>query len=486
MKNHISNIAVIVAALMLTGCVKDSLTDITGQLVFTASIENGDTRTILSDGNRICWEAGDEISVNGTIYTAAPDASNATLATFTKKDENAAEPSGTFTAVYPAGIYADGGFSLPATQTLNPENSFSGINPMYAQSNSTSLVFKNLCGVLKLSLKGSETIRSITVSDAEQALSGAFKVADDGSAVLTDAAKAALCGVTLDCGEGVALCEEGTVFHIAVPAGNYNALSITVTNNDGITFTANLREGVTAVISRSTLYPIELVPEFSGMTTASGVFSVDYFQQVQFAPGNLYYDGEKWEFEQQQYDYAETWNTSHVSHFFWTSSSSSADATYYSPYGATIDWGAAYCESHGLDTYQWYSLSAEEWDYLLNSRSMANDKPRFSNAASSPVTIEGKQYCGLFIYPDDYDGSIVDDSFTWSRINSAGIIYLPAAGRRSGTGLSYCGAYGYYWTSTSFSDKISKGIRIGANGVNTDYAFGRYAGYSVRLVTKAK
>ena len=117
---------------------------------------------------------------------------------------------------------------------------------------------------------------------------------------------------------------------------------------------------------------------------------------------------------------------------------------------------------------------------------MANDKPRFSNAVASPVTIEGKQCCGLFIYPDDYDGSIVDNSFTWSRINSAGIIYLPAAGRRSGTDLSYCGAYGYYWTSSSFSDKISHGIRIGANGVNTDYAFGRYAGYSVRLVTKAK
>ncbi len=487
MKNIYSTIAVAAAALMLSGCVKDSFTNMADSLVFTASIENEDTKTALAEGNRICWEAGDEISINGTIYTAAPDAANATTATFTKKDESAAEPTGTFTAVYPAGIYVNGGFALPATQTLDAGNSFSGINPMYAQGTSTSLTFKNLCGVLELSLKGSTAVRSINVTDAEQALSGAFTVNESTEAVLTDEANAAKCGVTLDCGDGAAICEEGTSFYIAIPAGSYTALSITVSDVEGKTFTANLREGVTATVQRSKLYTIELTPEFSALAPASGIFTVNTNgRKIQFASGNLYFDGADWAFEAQQSDYAEAWSADHVSHFFWTKSNYGASDSYTAADAETLDWGAAFCESKGINAGEWSTLTSDEWNFLLNRRGMTNGKPRYSNAVAAPVTIDGKQYSGLFVYPDDYAGNVVDGSFSWSKINADGIVFLPAAGRRSGTSLNYCGAYGYYWASDSYGKLISRNLCFGTNGVYADYAFGRYAGYCVRLVTDAE
>ncbi|MBP9994425.1 MAG: fibronectin type III domain-containing protein, partial [bacterium] len=49
-----------------------------------------------------------------------------------------------------------------------------------------------------------------------------------------------------------------------------------------------------------------------------GRFSVSSTTTVEFARGNLYYDGSAFRFEENQWSFADTWNASHVSHFFWS------------------------------------------------------------------------------------------------------------------------------------------------------------------------
>lgn len=53
--------------------------------VFTASIDNPtSTKTTITGERKVNWESGDEISINGAVYTATPK-SDATKADFAKK-----------------------------------------------------------------------------------------------------------------------------------------------------------------------------------------------------------------------------------------------------------------------------------------------------------------------------------------------------------------------------------------------------------------
>ena len=58
---------------------------------------------------------------------------------------------------------------------------------------------------------------------------------------------------------------------------------------------------------------------------------------VEFAPGNLYWNGSAFRFEANQWSFASTWDASHVSHFFWSKTASVAYASSYSDSGASTD-----------------------------------------------------------------------------------------------------------------------------------------------------
>ena len=95
MKKTILSIAVIAAAIFAASCQKENPQENTASegsaSVFTATIETvAGTKTTVErfDGTEVIyktkWNNGDEISIDGTIFTATP-ASDATKATFTKK-----------------------------------------------------------------------------------------------------------------------------------------------------------------------------------------------------------------------------------------------------------------------------------------------------------------------------------------------------------------------------------------------------------------
>ena len=197
-------------------------------------------------------------------------------------------------------------------------------------------------------------------------------------------------------------------------------------------------------------------------------------KQVYFSEGNLWYGKVEGEtesalhFETNQWESIPSFNNqasgttdhNHISHFTW--SDKVADAVGDSNSGSNLFCDENHKQSVDGSAKIYFALSKEEWDYLLKTRTMLNNKNRYSVATcpNSGVSIESNKYYGLFLYPDNYDGNEVgttDGPDTWDDINDAGIVFLPAAGDRTGYGVSF--GYlestkfdtfrGRYWTSSS-------------------------------------
>ena len=238
-------------------------------------------------------------------------------------------------------------------------------------------------------------------------------------------------------------------------------------------------------------------------------FSVSDNRVVYFSKGNLYcsgatfdddgivssMDNATWGFETHQYDTTPSENgdrdLKHISHFMWCNSAINTMALKYDsqwngrlPFFAEKDFPVG-----GVDT--WSTPTMDEWSYLLKTRTMKYDVPRYTNMVNG-ITIEGANYSGLFIYPDDYDGMVVGDAsetWTWEIINDAGIVFLPAAGYRLGVnGYTYvnsAGSGGFYWSASSFGDSTAFDLIFSSGNVDLYHNSIRSFAYSVRLVTES-
>ena len=275
MKHRILIPVCILSAALLAGCSKEE--NIPEQNIpaatFQAVTESGGTKTFLENGDSeteshpVLWMPGDAIGItsasafgryeyNGTENTAVADF------------EGDPVEGDSFYAVYPYSGEASlsGGvlsLELPSVQEYTPLSFAPASFPMVARSESTYLEFKNLCGLLKLNLTGTATVRSVVFRSSGRGVSGQATVDMNYESVpeLVMSGDAGT-SVTLDCGEGVAL--SGTVpvpFYIVLPAGTYDEFSIEVITADGKVMTKS-NSGL--VINRSMVRPtsdVEFVPD---------------------------------------------------------------------------------------------------------------------------------------------------------------------------------------------------------------------------------
>lgn len=194
-------------------------------------------RTVISgDANydgcySLFWEAGDAISLSDGINTAIFETENegTSSAKFYGKEGKINEGA-TYTAFYPSTITASK-MSLPTNQNYVYKNVESF--PMRAVSKDRNLQFKNLCGIIRLSLSaeesGSLSISKISLSADNQGMSGTFTVNEDNAAVVKGTN-----GVVLTCSEPVSLLESiATDFNVIVPKGMYNPLKIKISCANG-------------------------------------------------------------------------------------------------------------------------------------------------------------------------------------------------------------------------------------------------------------
>lgn len=257
MNRELRHISIIfAAAAALFSCTKENTEVFDEARVFTASIEQGMTRTVIADDFRkVEWVSGDLIKINGAVYTATPS-DPATKAQFNYK--SGAHPQPPYSAIFPASLKdVSGQMAFPATLTYKA-GEFNA--PMYAESSNEHLSFKNLCGVLCFSLKGTDAVKSISIT-ANESICGKFDVTGGQTVGLMEGGGTT---VTLDCGAGVALAqEEATNFFMFLPPGEYSAgMVITITGTDPEKLPYVRKTVTEADVERNSFYVFDWAVEF--------------------------------------------------------------------------------------------------------------------------------------------------------------------------------------------------------------------------------
>ena len=231
---HLAQLTLVVLALCAYSCATDATEDLgiaLGGSETTINLSLEQSRTELgTEANGIYplyWSEGDKISVNGAESTeAAIDASNAAKAAF---NVVAAAP---YCIAYPA---APAGKVLFAeVQTHGGNGSFSsGVSTMYGYSeDGLGASLKHLTGVLKIGVKGSAVLKKAQISTIDRApIAGPFDI-DFQSGEVTATAESKQV-IEYSFGEGAQLSDEATYLHVAVPAGEYDELYVTLYDAEG-------------------------------------------------------------------------------------------------------------------------------------------------------------------------------------------------------------------------------------------------------------
>ena len=214
-------------------------TDVTENLV--AEVGNGITEITLSlDESRtqlgekagetfpLYWSDGDKISVNGVESNPITVGEKVTVASFTVP----ATLSAPYCIAYPA---APAGQVLFAAEQTHASNTTfaSGVSTLYGYGESSAEVsLQHLTGILKIGVTGSATLTHAQISNVSRAaIAGAFAIDfATGEVTPTEEAKGV---INYSFGEGVQLSDQPTYLHVAVPAGEYGELYVTLYDKAG-------------------------------------------------------------------------------------------------------------------------------------------------------------------------------------------------------------------------------------------------------------
>ena len=159
---------------------------------------------------------------------------------------------------------------------------------------------------------------------------------------------------------------------------------------------------------------------------------------------------------------------------------------------ANADWGVYNAISNGGNKARlWRTLTKDEWVYLLDARRTVSGV-RFARAKVNNVS-------GLILLPDDWNADTYNLDYTntynsyfscniisasqWITLETAGAVFLPAAGTRFKTicnGIQY--DEGYYWTATGIDRTQARCLVFHEYNLSPQANEGRYYGLSVRLV----
>ena len=241
-----------------------------------ASIEaDGASKTVLDENNNIRWSEGDQIvafmkTSLGLKYQLKDSYIGETSGYFSKVSSGSSDDLGAgmewdhIVAYYP---YAESikcaksgdnyqiSVILPTEQTYAPDSFGNGSWPMVAVSNDNDITFKNVCGGMKLQLKGTQKVVAIKLEGKNsEKLSGAATVTaytDGETKPAITMASGASTSVTLNCGSGVQLNEStATEFILALPPVLFSkGFTVTVTDSDGKTHTVETDKANTVLRS---------------------------------------------------------------------------------------------------------------------------------------------------------------------------------------------------------------------------------------------
>jgi len=238
----------VVAGVLAFSCVTDTTEDLgvnlgEGQST-TLTLSLGESRTYIGEYDGVqypmYWSVGDKITVNGhTSLALTAEDINGNKATFTIP----AILEGDYCVTYPAA--PAGQVKFVAEQTHKDNTTFGdGVATLYGYGSPEEIELKNLTGILKIGITGSATLKYAQISTVDRKpIAGAFNL-DFAKGVVTPTATAKSV-INYSFGDGVALKGDATYIHVAVPAGIYDELYVTLYDTDGGVMYATVKAGDT-------------------------------------------------------------------------------------------------------------------------------------------------------------------------------------------------------------------------------------------------
>jgi len=396
---------------------------------------------------------------------------------------------GNYFVYYPAdlrsgssnGLSYNDEITIKRYQTATPDGKMQGF-PMYSESETAHLTFKNLCGILRLHLIGNtgDAVSMISINtDDSHPVSGYFlKTTDsEGNPMVAttnynpspnyDVYNPVPSNVQLSCPTPIDISGDGSDFLLYLPVGDYPRMGITITTSDGRMATklfdpaAGSKDAPTSInIARS---------RYSSVTLSNLNFQSSGFpftinsngDQVLFSPGNLEYDMDNqcYQFANTEYSCIGSANranltagTGVIDLFGWgTGGNPTLDDDDNSLYPTSFDDWGHYSILNGSSAdapNTWHTLTSSEWLYIFNSRTGCSTVGSTANARYVKVLVDGKK-C-VVIFPDDYthpaDVSVPaninepsDNGWStstgniysvndYAKMHAAGAVFLPNAG----------------------------------------------------------
>ena len=298
------------AAFVLASCQEESFEGRPDPDNYYAAVETfgTDTRTALGEGRSVVWSSEDRIAIfegngAGQAYQVLNASVGKSSGEFAEVEGLVAEGIGAgiegTIAVYPFnkdlyvtsgnnGNYIIEGVTFPSEQKYIAGSFSDEAFPMTAicEQGSKNLSFKNIGGVLKLSLTGSYSVSQITLTgNSGEPLSGPATVTlgSDGipSVTMSDDASTS---VTLICDPAVQLDPEtATDFYLSIPPTEFEAgFTISVTDSEGEIFTKSTDKQNNVERSKILLMPV---------LSASAYSYIDFSDDQEWETGIIAEDG---------------------------------------------------------------------------------------------------------------------------------------------------------------------------------------------------
>ena len=534
MKKFLFLMAFAIVSVCLTGCNKEDEVDSVSslnQIVLKNTTFSSSTKLHLdpSTYNRLLYDEGDVIYVNGTPFTLHYDDLNGN---WVANGTQVSNDDGYFyisyfdgdMQSYSAPVYRFDFRTRVSTQSgsiTDPKGPTSGI--VMAGSTTNNVVTLNpCCAIIRIDPEG-RTYHHVKIGF--EYMTDSYEVIQRG---YVDAALKEITSgnkfntVGTDVGTFLTMKYYSNFYYSGVPLrGDAIQAKIYVIAYDSENHIAlqNITQNY-VTIEKGHVYSIRFKPEsypeaFDEGTIANGEFTVGSGKKVKFSRGNLqvipHMYGSTWRFAEHQYDVLMYQNqqisddcNNYIDLFGYgtsgngtpsytpgMSSTSSSDyfASNLTSSNYIYDWGSNTILDYlgNQCNHTWRTLTDAEWTYLISTRTNASQKWAYATVGGAG---------GLVLLPDNwtlpsncsftagrgngYETNVYENE-EWEHMELAGAVFLPRTGLRNGTALGST-TEGHYWTS-SVSGNSGRQFAFSSGTIPSASNLNRSRGAAVRLVT---